>query len=179
MDAARSVGPLVALGVVLPALLPGCATLGLPEIQPLQFREASDRSSTVRLLAPSSARPSGGVALRLWVEVENPNPIGLTLTEVDATLFLEGEEGPRSDFPLGLPLPAEQDTVIPLDLSVGFEGFPDLTSAVRRALTEGVVDYRLDGSFGVRAGRVGPRRFGPTTLLDGTLEVRSGWFQTL
>lgn len=167
----------VVLGAVLAGslsvVLTGCATLGLPEIQPLEFRQAPDRASTVRLLPPSSSRPIGGLALRLWVDVANPNPVGLTLSELTGTLFLEGEEGPEADFPLGLPLDAGQDTVIPLDLSLSFEGLPDLTSAVRSAVTEGAMDYRLEGEFGVRAGRIGPTRFGPTTLVAGTLDVRS------
>lgn len=173
MDATRGVVALCAVAAGLSTALAGCATLGLPELEPVRFREAPERASTVRLLAPSFSRPTGGVALRLWVEVENPNPFGLTLSEVAGTLHLEEEEGPEADFPLGLPLDARQDTVIPLDLSVGFGDLPGLADAVRTAVSEGAVDYRLEGTFGVQAGRLGPTRFGPTTLLEGTLEVSS------
>lgn len=164
--AAAAAGLVVAL-----ALATGCATLGLGDLQPVTFSEAEGRPSTLRLLPPSTTRPSGGLALRLWAEVENPNPFGLTLTDVVGTLHLEGGEGPEADFPLGLPLEARQDTVIPLDLSLSFESLPDLADAVRAAIATGRVDYRLEGSFGLDAGRLGTPRFGPTTLLEGELEV--------
>lgn len=149
----------------------GCATLGLDRLQPLRFSEAADRPSTVRLLAPDVSRPAGGLALRLWTRVENPNPVGLTLSEIDGRLHLEGREGPRATFPLGLPLQADADTVVPLDVTVGFEEIPELAGALRTALARGALEYRLEGSFSVEAGRFGQPRFGPATLLRGELEV--------
>ena len=159
-------GTLVAPVAVIVA---ACATLGLPDVQPLTFAEAPDRRSTVSLLAPSFTRPEGGLAIRLWMETDNPNPFGVTLSEVSGTLWLEDEEGPEADFPLGLPLEAGQDTVVPLDLTLGFGEVPTLADAIRRAVERGALAYRLEGSFSVRAGRVGPVRFGPETLLDGEL----------
>lgn len=151
--------------------LAACATLGLDRLQPLRFSEVAERPSTVRLLAPDASRPAGGLALRLWTRVENPNPVGLTLSEIDGRFHLEGREGPRATFPLGLPLEAEGDTVVPLDVTVGFEEIPDLAGALRTALARGALDYRLEGSFTLDAGAFGQPRFGPATLLRGELEV--------
>lgn len=152
--------------------LAACATLGLPELRPLRFAEAEERTSELRLELPSSDRPAGGAALRLWAEVENPNPFGLTLSEIEGRLHLEGAEGPRVRFPLGLPLEAGQDTVIPLDVSIGFQELPELASALRAAVVRGAADYRLEGTFVVEAGRLGAPSFGPMTLLEGEVRAR-------
>lgn len=152
------------------SLAAGCATLGLQELQPLRIAGA-DRASTVRLIAPSGDYPSGAAAVRLWAEVENPNPFGVTLSDVEGRLHLEDRSGPRASFPLGLPLEAGQDTVIPLDLTLSLEELPEVADAVRSAVVRGALDYRLEGSFTVEAGRFGRARFGPQDLLMGELRV--------
>ncbi len=148
----------------------GCATLGLHDLQPLRIG-AADRASTVRLIAPSGDYPSGAAAIRIWAEVENPNPFGVALSELEGRLHVEDRPGPRATFPLGLPLEAGQDTVIPLDLTLAFEDVPDMADAVRSAILRGAVDYRMEGSFTVEAGRFGRARFGPHDLLMGELRV--------
>ena len=165
----RMRAPTAAPVALLAAFAAGCATFGLPDVQPLTLREAPNRPSTVRLLAPSFTRPEGGLGIRLWMEAQNPNPVGVTLSEVSGTLWLEEEEGPEADFPLGLPLEAGQDTVVPLDLALSFGEVPTLADALRRAVQRGALGYRLEGTFSVSAGRVGPVRFGPETLLEGEL----------
>lgn len=150
----------------------GCATLEALGIQPLRFDQADDRSSELRILAPSAGRPLGGAAIRLWAEIENPNGFGLTLTEVAGDLLLEDAEAIAVDFPLGLPLAARQDTIIPLDVSIGFDDLPRLGQIARAAIGGGPLDYRLDGTFAVEAGSLGRPRFGPLTLLEGEIRVR-------
>lgn len=159
--------------LVVLALLPlaACATLATLGLQPLRFDEANNRSSELRLLAPSSARPLGGAALRIWARVENPNGFGLTLREIAGDLFVE-DARIAVDFPLGLPLTALQDTVIPLDVSIGFDDLPRLGQVARAAISGDPLDYRLDGTFSVEAGQFGAPRFGPLTLLEGELRVR-------
>ncbi|MGH7542640.1 MAG: LEA type 2 family protein [Gemmatimonadota bacterium] len=158
--------------VAVAVLLTACATLEALGIQPLRFDQADDRSSELRILAPSAGRPLGGAAIRLWAEIENPNGFGLTLTEVAGDLLLEDAEAIAVDFPLGLPLAARQDTVIPLDVSIGFDDLPRLGQVARAAIGGGPLDYRLDGTFAVEAGRLGRPRFGPLTLLQGEIRVR-------
>ncbi|HEX6939172.1 MAG TPA: LEA type 2 family protein [Longimicrobiales bacterium] len=154
-------------------LLAGCATVAnLIQLQPPDFAVAAGRRSELRLLGPSRERPLGGAAIRIWSHVTNPNPFGLTLTTVEGDLLLEGARAAAVNLPLGLPLRANQDTVIPVDFAVSFAEVPGLADAAVRFLTERTVGYRLDGRFGVDAGPFGRPTFGPTTLLQGELDVR-------
>ena len=155
--------PLVALALTLAA----CATLGL---EPLRFGGAG-RDAELRLLLPSSGRPYGGAAIRMWARVENPNSFGLRLAEVVGDLAIEDAEAIAVEFPLGLPLVAYQDTVIPLDVSLDFDDLPRLASIARAALGGGSLSYRLDGTFAIDAGALGRPRFGPATLLTGEVDV--------
>lgn len=162
-------GALVAGAVVATA---ACASLGLGDVLSApRFSEVPDRAATLRILGPSMERPRGGAAIRLWTRVENPNPVGLTLASLVGELFLEDARAASVDFPLGIPLPAGRDTVIPLELSVSFEDLPGLADAASRALTGQPLDYRLDGTVSVDAGALGQPSFGPSTLLTGELDV--------
>lgn len=160
------------LGVAGILALTGCATLESLGIQPLRFGQADDRASELRILAPAPGRPIGGASIRLWAEIENPNGFGLTLTEVAGDLLLENAEAIAVDFPLGLPLLAGQDTIVPFDVSIGFDNLPRLAQIARAAIGGDPLDYRLDGTFAVEAGRFGRPRFGPLTLLQGEIRVR-------
>lgn len=163
--------PFLLLAVTL--LLAGCATVAeLIRVEPPRFQAAEGRRSELRLLGPSQQRPLGGAAIRIWARVQNPNAFGLTLSTVEGDLLLEGARAAAVDLPLGLPLRAHQDTVVPIDLAVSFADVPGLADAAVRLLTERTVEYRLDGRFGVDAGAFGRPTFGPTTLLRGELDVR-------
>jgi hypothetical protein len=150
-------------------LLPGCASLGglRDLIQAPRFAEARDQPMEVRLDPPSISRPLGGAVIRLWTEVTNPNPFGLTLGTLDGTLFLEGSRAASAAFPLGLPLRAGEQSTVPLDLSVSFADIPGLADVVRRASRREPIAYRLDGTIGVDAGQLGQPVFGPMTLVRG------------
>lgn len=161
-----------ALSAVVAAALAGCATLGALGVTPLRFEEAGDRNATLRLVGPSAERPLGGAAVRLWARVENPNGFGLTLTQLAGDLTIADAEAIAVDFPLGLPLEARRDTVIPLDVSIGFDDLPRLGRVARAAIAGEDLDYRLDGTFAVDAGSWGQPRFGPLTLLSGDIRIR-------
>ena len=168
--AAFSLVVLVAL-----ALSQGCAALeGLRAlIQPPQFSEVEGQPAEIRLLGPGQeAGPLGGAAIRLWTRVRNPNSFGLTLSTLSGTLFLEGSRAADADFPLGLPLTAGGDEVIPLDLRVSFADIPGLANAIRNAITGQPLAYRLNGTIGVDAGRFGTPTFGPMNLLSGEIRTR-------
>ncbi|MGH7458285.1 MAG: LEA type 2 family protein [Longimicrobiaceae bacterium] len=152
----------------------GCAGLGAlgAAIQPPRFEAASGYQAELRLLSPSSERPSGGALVRVWTRVENPNPVGLTLSLLDGELYLEDTRSARVSFPLGLPLLAGQDTVIPIDIGVDFADLPGLADVAARALTGGTMGYRLAGTVGVDAGVLGRPTFGPMTFASGELRVR-------
>lgn len=165
------------LGVVLTlgcaAVIGACAGIGLGDvIQPPRFSVADGRQAELRLLAPGSGRPLGGAAIRLWAHVENPNALGVSLRTVQGSLALEGTKAADVEFPLGLPLLAGQDTVIPLDINISFSDLPGLADVAARLVTRNSVDYRLDGTVAVNAGPLGSPTFGPMTLLNGTLSIR-------
>jgi hypothetical protein len=154
-------------------VLAGCA--GLQQlaqiVQPPRFAQVEGRPAELRFFGPSGSMPAGGAGVRLWLDVTNPNPFGLTLSTVNATLSLEGSHAATGDFPLGLPLTAGQSSVVPLDLSISFTDIPGLAGALRQLATGGTADYELDGTIGVEAGRLGNPTFGPMRLVSGELRV--------
>ena len=161
--------------VVLATLaVAGCASLGAlgQFVQAPRFAAASGQPATLRLVGPSSQHPLGGVAVRLWARVENPNSFGLTLASLAGNLYLQGQRAADVSFPLGLPLRAAADTVIPLDVAIGFADLPGLRDVATRALSGNPISYRLDGTAAIDAGPLGQPSFGPMTLLQGALEAR-------
>lgn len=156
--------------LLLFALLPGCATLG-QVIHPPVFRVAEDHPEEIRLLAPGPGRPLGGAAVRLYARVQNPNPLGITLSLLEGGLLLEGRQAAQVSFPLGVPLQPGQEALVPLEISVSFSDIPNLAGTLTRAVTGSPIDYRLDGSVGVDAGVLGQPTFGPMTLLQGSARV--------
>jgi hypothetical protein len=161
------------IGFILALATAGCATLGpLAQIvQPPRFRQADNQPAQIRLIAPSLRNPTCGEGVRIWLEVTNPNSFGFTLSTVNATLALQGTRAANGDFPLGLPLRAGEQSVVPLDLTVNFADVPGLASVARQAATGGAIDYQLDGTVGVEAGRLGTPTFGPMPLTRGELRV--------
>lgn len=151
----------------------GCA--GLPQlgqlIQPPRFEQPDGQPAEIRLLGPSRTMPAGGAGVRVWLAVTNPNPFGFTLRTLSATLSIENGRAASGDFPLGLPLPAGQETIVPLDLSISFADVPGLAGALRQLAVGGSVPYELDGTVGVDAGRLGTPTFGPMRLTRGELRV--------
>jgi LEA14-like dessication related protein len=104
--------------------------------------------------------------------VTNPNGFGLTLNTLRATLLLENTRAATGDFPLGLPLEARQESVIPLDLTVSFSDVPALATLSRRSSAQ-PLRYTVEGTFGVEVGRLGSPTFGPMTLFSGDLRPPS------
>jgi hypothetical protein len=154
------------------ALVGGCAALGLDTvIQPPRFSTVSNRPAELRILAPSLSRPLGGAQVRLWARVENPNGFGLTLAALSGNLLLENARAADVSFPLGLPLLAGGDTIVPLDIDVSFSDLGDLAGAAQRIITQNRVTYRLDGTVTVDAGAFGQPSFGPRTWLQGETQV--------
>ena len=158
------------LMVGLPALS-GCATLAQLGIQPPQFSVDNTQQAQLRLVGPSFGSPQGGAQIRLFARVRNPNPIGLTLARLAGALNLEGRSAARVDFPLGVPMQGNSETVVPLDITVNFNDIPALGSVLLRAATGGSVRYDLQGTIGVDAVVLGQPTFGPMSLLNGSMRV--------
>jgi hypothetical protein len=162
-----------ALAAAVSVVLGACATLGALGhiLQPPTFRVDSQRPAELHLLGPAPGRPTGGLALRLYARVSNPNPLGLTLTTLAGALNLEGQQAAQVSFPLGVPLGANQENVVPLDISISFSELPGLANVAQKALTGAPLHYSLNGTFGVDAGALGRPTFGPMTLLDGDVRA--------
>ena len=163
----------VALTLVTIVVIAACAGLGLGNlVQAPRFSVANGRTAELRLVGPSAQNPLGGAGIRLWARVENPNAFGLALAALQGTLALEGTRAANVDFPIGVPLLARADTVIPLDITLSFSDLPGLADVATRLLTRSSVNYQLDGTVTVDAGTLGQPKFGPSTLLRGDLVVR-------
>src|SRR4051795_10020511 len=117
MRVKRALGRAALLAGLLP-LLSGCATLAQLGIQAPQFTVDGSQQPQLRLVGPSFGHPQGGAALRLYARVRNPNPIGITLARLAGGLQLEGRSAAQVDFPLGVPLRAASESVVPLDITV-------------------------------------------------------------
>lgn len=151
----------------------GCASLGplARIVQPPTFEQAPGRSAEVRLLSPSFSDPLGGAHVRLWMNVGNPNPFGFALSTLHTTLFLEGSRAAIGDFPLGLPLGAHQQSVMPIDLTVSFSDVPGLASALVPRSHGAAARLPARWHVGVDAGRFGTPTFGPMLLMEGEFGV--------
>jgi hypothetical protein len=154
--------------------LSACASLGALSqlVQPPRFAESREHGNEVRLLPPRAGLPLGGAGVRVWTRVTNPNPYGVTLSRLTVDLSLEGARAASGDFPLGLPLAAGAESVVPIDLSFSFADVPGVADALRRAASGGRVAYQVDGTIGVDAGRFGQPLFGPMRLWTGQLQVQ-------
>ena len=155
------------------AVAGGCASLGALGnlVQAPRFSEADGRSAEIRLLPPSTQRPLGGAAVRLWANVENPNAFALRLAQLTGNLYLDGVRAADVDFPLGVPLVAQGDTIVPLDISFSFSDIAALGDVISGAVGTNRVNYRFDGTIGVDAGALGQPTFGPNTLLRGNMRI--------
>jgi LEA14-like dessication related protein len=160
----------LAAAAVLAVALTGCATLN-QLVQPPQFSVAEGRETQLRLVGPSTSRPLGGATLRIWTRVRNPNAFGLTLAALQGNLFLENVRASEVSFPLGLPLTAAGDTIIPLDVNISFSDLPGLLDVAQRMLTRNTVVYRLDGTVTVDAAPFGQPSFGPSTWISGESRI--------
>jgi hypothetical protein len=146
-----------------------CAALGELRglVQAPRFEQAPGQQAELRFLGPSSSLPLGGAGVRLWTRVTNPNAFGLRLGTLRGVLHIEDSRAADVDFPLGLPLRASEEAVIPIDLSISFSDLPGLANVLRRAASREPLTYLLEGTVAVDAGQLGQPVFGPMTLLRG------------
>jgi late embryogenesis abundant protein len=161
---------LILAGTLLFAACASLSELG-GVVRAPRFGQAADRPAELRLLGPSAGPSAGGATVRLWAEVENPNPFGVMLDRLDGTFFLEDRRAARVDFPLGLELGARDNAIVPLDLTIDFDDLSTIADIVRRAVSAREIGYRLEGTVGVDAGPLGNLEFGPMDMLEGELDA--------
>lgn len=164
----RRITPLLAAATLMG--LGACAALW-NLVQPPTFDMAADRPAEFRIVGPAADRPLGGAQFRVWAHVHNPNSVGLTLTRLAGDLLLEHQHAATIDLPLGLPLRAAGDTVVPIELTVSFADIPNLAEQLLAAVTGRSVDYSIQGTLGVDAGPLGTPTFGPQTWLAGEVQL--------
>jgi late embryogenesis abundant protein len=154
-------------------LVAGCASISelTRVVQPPRFASAPDRKPELHIAGPSSSHRTGSASIRLWALVENPNPFGVVLDRLNGTFFLDQARAADVDFPLGLDLGARDDTVVPLDITVDFDDLGGIANVLRRAASSRELGYRVEGTVGVDAGPLGGLTYGPTDLLEGTLDA--------
>ena len=92
--------------------------------------------------------------------------------QLACSFVVDADGGVGVDFPLGVPLVANGDTIVPLDVTLGFDALPLLGRTLIAAALEGTLPYRLDATIGVDAGMLGAPVFGSLTLLSGSLTIR-------
>jgi hypothetical protein len=86
-------------------------------------------------------------------------------------VLLSEQRAADVDLPLGLPLEAAGDTVIPLALTLSFADVPDLADRIQQALSRGSIEYALRGTLAVDAGAFGQPSFGPRTWIQGDVDL--------
>ena len=101
--------------------------------------------------------------------MSNPNTFGLTLGTLRGTLQLEGSRAATVDFPFGLPLQAQSEDTVPIDISIDFRDIPGLSQVIARAVARQPIAFEIEGTIGVSAGRLGMQTLGPMTWLRGEL----------
>jgi LEA14-like dessication related protein len=131
---------IVGLWVVLASALSGCAFLkdllrdGFTQ-PTLRFQEA--RVADVSL---------GGATIDLLFTIDNPNPIGLSLTKLDYAFFVEGKQLAAGRPSRDLEVPATGSAT--LSFPASFQ-FAQVAQAVDALLTKDVAAYRAQGTIGV------------------------------
>jgi hypothetical protein len=160
----------ISFAAVLALATVGCASLdGLRAfMQPPRFEQTTGQRSEIRLTGLRGGQ-AGGATVRLWTTVTNPNSFGFTLGTLRGTLHLEGARAATVDFPIGLPLQANETTDVPIDIVVDFRDLPGLGQTISRAIARQPIEFELEGTIGVSAGRFGEPVFGPMTIVRGEL----------
>lgn len=145
--------------VGLAVSLPGCATLR--DLFNRAFQKPDLRFKTLKLQNISL----GGADVDTVWTLRNPNPIGLSLAEVDYTFFVEGKQlvagAPREG--LRIPERGSTDLVFPTNVK-----FQELVPALAVFLNQDSAKYRAEGHIGVQT-PIGVIKF--PLKKEGTFEV--------
>ncbi len=157
--------------LLLPPVLLACGLVACaPASQVLQVPTIDVQ--TVRLTRLSLPGGLGGppvADLKLRLRVTNPNAVPLKMSNIVATLVIDGAQVGQAEFPrVNVPArgSADQDADVSIPVTLG-------TAASFLKVARGQqVTYRLDGTFTADFGPLGPKNFGPFTLSQGV------WKQT-
>ncbi len=152
--------------LLLPAALAACGLAGCaPAPQVLQVPTIEVQSGRLTRLSLPGGLGSAPVAdLKLKLRVTNPNAVPLKMSNIEATLVIDGAQVGQAEFPrVNVPArgSADQDADVSLPVTLS-------TAASFLKVARGQqVTYRLDGTFTADFGPLGPKNFGPFTLSQG------------
>jgi LEA14-like dessication related protein len=141
------------------AVLAGCSSL--ERYAKKAFQKPRLTFKTARLANASLA----DATVDLVYQVENPNPLGLSLASVDYAFFVEGKQVVAGSPPKGLDLPARgrAELVFPANVR-----FADIVPVVQTFLNQDTARYKAQGSLGIQT-PLGVLRF--PLEHEGTFEV--------
>lgn len=88
-----------------------------------------------------------GATLNVVTNVDNPNAVGLSLTDVDYKLSIDGSQVATGKPPEGLEIPANGNADVTLPASFKFT---DLGQAVSTVLEKGSAGYKAEGTIGLK-----------------------------
>jgi len=151
-------------------LLGGCAVVA-PErvVGNLEFELVAEGSGFRRLDLPGVAGGSPAATLRIRTRASNPNPVGVRLAGLDFDLYVNGTRAGSGSFTGGVDLPPRGQTVLDLEVTTSLEEGGRLVADLAEAARGQRTAYRLVGTVSLAAGRLGNPRFGPLTIVSGTL----------
>ena len=147
--------------VFLSACIPRADSLERPT-----FRPVPGSFALVRLDPPGVG--SGAATFSLDLEVGNPNPFALSLSELDFVLFLNGRRSAQGRSGEGVVLPPQGSERLDLAVTAPLSEAPELLDDVARLIAGEPTRYRLEGAATVEA--FGLRRRLSVTLASGTVE---------
>jgi LEA14-like dessication related protein len=148
--------------LLLPALfaLSSCAILQ-ELLSSGGFQKPSLQFKTARITEASLA----DVTLETVWELDNPNPVGISLSKADYALFVEGKQVVAGSPPVGLRIAAsgKSELVFPANIK-----FRDVFPAIGAVISKDRAKYQVKGDLGVDS-PIGPIEF-PLTY-SGEVEV--------
>lgn len=151
-------------------LLGGCAVVA-PErvVGNLEFELVAEGSGLRRLDLPGIGEGSPAATVRVRTRVSNPNPVAVRIAGLDFDLYVNGNRAGSGSFTGGVELPPRGQTVLDLEVTIGLEGAGRLVADLAEAARGQRTTYRLAGTVSLAADRLGNPRFGPLTIVSGTV----------
>ncbi len=121
-------------------LLSGCAFLK-------NLFSSAFRAPTLTFRRASLANASlSSATVDLVYAIENPNPLGLSLAEVDYALTIEGKQVVAGKPPTGLQIPARNSAELVFPANVRFA---DIAPVIQTFLNKDFAHYRAEGHIGL------------------------------
>lgn len=131
---------LLIMAIMQIALLQGCATMDRMG-QALEGRKPTAQVVGVKL----TGLDAQGVNLAFDVNVDNPNPVGISLAGLDYDLKLLGSRFLQGEQPMGMKLAAKGSSQVQVPLRLGFQ---QLLSTYKQLKSADQAAYQLDLGMG-------------------------------